>query len=119
MEKVLLGSFCGAGVVRASFLQGATKSVLGALVLLRQTNRNACPIGMRWVRPTNLNALREHRCRELSVVAPPGSGWRVASKKRLAWVPQDRSDRSGFSESRVRSVLRALAKRDITVPTGQ
>jgi hypothetical protein len=56
MEKVLLGSFCGAGVVRASFLQGATKSVLGALVLLRQTNRNACPIGMRWVRPTNLNA---------------------------------------------------------------
>jgi hypothetical protein len=80
MEKVLLGPFCGAGVVRGSFLQGATQSILGALALLRQTNRNACTIGMRWVRPTNINALREHGCRELSVVAPPGSGWRVASK---------------------------------------
>jgi hypothetical protein len=47
------------------FPQGATKSIQGALVLLRQTNPNARPIGMRWVRPTNINALREHRCREL------------------------------------------------------
>ena len=49
-------------------------------------------------------------CKSARVALPPIGG---------AWVPQDRSDRSGVSESRVRSVLRALDKRDITVPTGQ
>src|SRR5258705_13935540 len=64
-RRLIRGSLCGAGAVRGSFLQGSTKCSLGALVLLRQTNCNACPIGIRWVRPSNINALREHRCREL------------------------------------------------------
>jgi len=65
VDTLCLDSFRDAGAVRNSSLQGMSQCGLGALVLLRQTYRNACPIGIWWVRPTDIDALREHRCGEL------------------------------------------------------